>query len=264
VHGELARRDGTYHDTFHGDERIGCRMIVDASGAAGSEPLVTSRAALRAVGWSDDLRFSADGADGGSIGMRRRGVLCIVAATWIEERSGADTAAATGPTHAYSLVTDCAADAVDPETVMLPEWAVNAVKNADFESGFAISPRLRMPPFIEGDFDGDTRDDVLLLIEERATGRQGVALLSNDPARVPVIFGAGQTTGGAPADLAWVDDLRPMRAGGSTLGVDVTLPSDMAGDGVFFTGGDRATARPALLYWNGAGFVYMESSAGGL
>jgi len=71
----------------------------------------------------------------------------------------------------------------------LPSWAIKAFNEK-------LSPRYELvqtmePSFFAGDFNGDGRSDVALLIQERITGKVGIAILESGRNQFKIL-GAGK------------------------------------------------------------------------
>ena len=85
----------------------------------------------------------------------------------------------------------------------LPTWAESRW------SDFAQSHRLRRveqvaPSLLVGDFDGDGRRDVAILVEQRDTQKTGIVFLHRGQ-RGAYLVGAGHALGNAGDDFRWMD-----------------------------------------------------------
>lgn len=269
--GTAKRRDGTFKDMFGNTQRTGCRMILDgpATSRDTTPTVATVETALRARGWSDDVRFEADGPDGQDIGMRSRGVLCIISASWDGgDDSEPDSAAVTNPPtaaadsakNAYDMTVDCFSDVVDITDLSLPDWSITALRLPHFDSLYSVSPRIHMPPYFDVDFDGDGQTDAAITIEERSTGRQGFVIVSRNPAIAPLVVGAGQPIPGVDRDLGWVTLVETFHRGSINTGISIAQPADMMGDGLLL---QDTASRSGLLYWNGRTVVYLPTATSG-
>jgi hypothetical protein len=250
----LARADGSFADSFRGTRRLGCRLY--ANGEPTIEDSLEVNTALfdvlEARGWSMDLRYTADGPDGGSIGIRRLAVLCLVSTHGAGHDDDDTTTVTSPPDQSVTLVIECARDVADNADAGVPDSLWDSARAAGLDSLYAIDLRLQYPPYTEGDFDGDGVRDAAILVQQRRTGKVGVAFVMGRAHRV-VIVGAGHTVPGAADDFAWVntwdvglqsvsaDLVRRLMANGPFVG-DVLRMS-------------RDTTRNMFLYWKGSGFV---------
>lgn len=104
----------------------------------------------------------------------------------------------------------------------LPPWAHARAEREGHTR--TLVPVLRLNPFYQaGDFDGDGRLDVAVLVARRATGQQGVLLLHGG-ATPTALIGAGSEFGNGGADFGWMTNwtvrgAEPGAAAGDTLAV---------------------------------------------
>lgn len=104
----------------------------------------------------------------------------------------------------------CAAPAasaqVSPEAAVgssLPEWAAGPMRGPALAS-FEIVSRLN-PYYQQGDFDGDGRQDIAVLIRRRTTRKEGIAIVHRRDLSVHVVA-AGRAFGHGGDDFAWMDE----------------------------------------------------------
>jgi hypothetical protein len=205
---DIRREEGRYFDSFGDTPRIGCRLTGQGSFRAlpnSSEPVGLLSEAFKQHGWKPDLRFSADGPDGSDVGMRRRDMLCLVIGRW----NGGDDTEDTVPRppteeeNRFDAIVECARDVTSNQDTGVPDSLWRIGSSAGLDSVYAISLHLQAPPYLSGDFDGDGVGDAAVLIEHRATGKVGIAVVHGGTRRV-TILGAGGTADG-PDDLSWID-----------------------------------------------------------
>lgn len=104
----------------------------------------------------------------------------------------------------------------------LPEWAYARAEREGHTR--ELVPVLRLNPFYQaGDFDGDGRLDVAVMVARRATGEQGILLLHGGPTPT-VLIGAGAEFGNGGLDFRWMTNwmvhaAEPGGAAGDTLAV---------------------------------------------
>jgi hypothetical protein len=217
---EIRREDGRYFDSFSGKPRIGCRLTGQGSfstlrDSAGPVDLVGE--AFGRHGWRSDLRYGADGPDGSDIGLRRRDMLCLVAGRWNGGDDEAVDSPPRPPTEAenrFDAIVECARDVASNQDTGVPDSIWHIASSAGLDSVYAISLQLQSPPYLDGDFDGDGVSDAAVLIEHRATGKVGIAVVRRGTRQV-TILGAGSAADG-PDDLSWIGNWDVFRKG-STL-----------------------------------------------
>ena len=83
----------------------------------------------------------------------------------------------------------------------LPEWTTPVLAEQAFASSYALSARLN-PFFLQGDFNGDGRLDLAVLIVHSPTGQQGIAILHASEKAV-IVLGAGRAVGNGGSDFSW-------------------------------------------------------------
>lgn len=85
----------------------------------------------------------------------------------------------------------------------LPGWAQEKWRTLAKARMLTISNRIN--PFVwRGDFDGDGRPDIALLVKHASSGKEGIAILSR--ANVSnYVLGAGTPFGNGGDDFAWID-----------------------------------------------------------
>lgn len=93
--------------------------------------------------------------------------------------------------------------AQDPPMLgQLSPWAEQAWSKLVAKTPVRLSTRLN--PFVwRGDFDGNGRPDLAVLIAETKTKKEGIAFLLQG--RAPVVVGAGQDFGNGGDDFSWMD-----------------------------------------------------------
>jgi hypothetical protein len=89
-----------------------------------------------------------------------------------------------------------------PLADQLPAWAAKPWAAASAANDVEISGALN-PFYQRGDFDGDGRADLAILVRARASGKIGILMLQR--AGRPVLLGAGRPFGNGGDDFAWID-----------------------------------------------------------
>jgi hypothetical protein len=251
------RRDGDYRDRFRGTPRNGCRLAAEGSFKAlqekGGGPVDLLRAAFIRHGWRPDERYSSDGPDGSNVGMRRRDVLCRLIGSW-DGGDDSDTVA-RAPTAAediYRLVIECARDVVSNTDADVPDSIWSVAANAGLDSVYAISLSMRIPPYIDGDFDGDGVSDAAVLVEHRMTGKLGLAIVHRGTRKV-TILGAGAGAAG-PHDMDGLREWDVVHRGSVVNPAIQESPyGALIGDALWVALNGSAAG---FYIWNGSSFAY--------
>ena len=135
----------------------------------------------------------------------------------------------------------------------IPGWAAEALRGRDFTRDYALSTRLT-PSQLEGDFDGDGRLDVAVLVSRRGNGAQGIAFLrAASPG--PVVVGAGHALGNGGDDFSWMDAWSVYPRDVVARGADESAPPRLRGDALLV---EKLEAASALVYWDGAAYRWYQ------
>ena len=90
------------------------------------------------------------------------------------------------------------AQTLEPEA-QLPDWSLPQWHTIAKRKGLTISTRIN--PFVwRGDFDGDKRVDLALIVKNSQTGKEGLVFLLRS--NRSVVLGAGSPFGGDPRHVA--------------------------------------------------------------
>lgn len=130
----------------------------------------------------------------------------------------------------------------------LPPWAVTIFGEPRFGSTYALTTRIN-PYFLQGDFNGDGRLDVAVLVEQKRTMQQGIAIL-HAGSTTPIVVGAGREIGNGGANFDWMDawsiEARDIRGKSApTLRGDALLVQKLESAG-------------GLIYWDGAAYRWRQ------
>jgi hypothetical protein len=248
------RADGSFADSFRGTPRVGCRLRADGYPALGDtiEATTAIEGALAPYGWAMDLRYMADGPDGSDIGLRHLALLCQVGVYGIPDDDDADTVPATPPDSSVTVTVECARDIADNADAGVPDSLWEVARAAGVDSLYAIDMRLQYPPYLDGDFDGDGVADAAVLVQERATGKLGVAFVVGTPRRVAIV-GAGTAIPDVGDDLSWIHDMDHVSYGVTYDLAHRALPrAPFDADALRLTDGAERTL---FLGWRGGRFV---------
>jgi hypothetical protein len=252
---EIRRQEGKYFDSFSETPRIGCRLTGQGPFSKlpnGSEPVGLLSDAFSRRGWRSDLRYGADGPESSAMGLRRRDMLCLVAGRWIggldDEEPPSPPRPPTEEERRFDAIVECARDVASNQDTEVPDSVWRIASSAGLDSVYAISLHMQYPPYLHGDFDGDGVSDGAVLIEHRATGKMGIAVVHRGTRRV-TILGAG-AAGDGPDDLSWIDRWDVFRKGATFHMTIGDRPSTrLIADALWVGQGDSVSA---FYVWTGS------------
>jgi hypothetical protein len=95
----------------------------------------------------------------------------------------------------------------------LPAWAAASFRALTKQHALAQATWVS-PATLSGDFDGDGKADIAVLVEEVSTHKGGVVIIHGGTRR-PLVAGAGVEFGNGGDDFAWMDHWAVTRAKGA-------------------------------------------------
>lgn len=132
----------------------------------------------------------------------------------------------------------------------LPSWSAPILIAQSFASTYALSTRLN-PYFLQGDFNGDGRLDVAVLIERKTTAQQGIAILHAGTI-APIVVGAGREIGNGGADFSWLDAWSIFTQEPGTRGKDAPA---RRGEALLV---QKLESASGLIYWDGLAYRWLQ------
>jgi hypothetical protein len=139
-----------------------------------------------------------------------------------------------------------------------PAWAVTAFEKAGVHLEFSPSARYILtyhvnPMILFGDFDGDHRTDVAVLVRDPKTGKVGIAV-ARQAGGVDVL-GGGVAFGNGGDDFRWLDRWYTFTRGPVEPGADQAAPPTLTGDAIWVEKGEAASA---VVYFTGKAFAWYQ------
>jgi len=135
----------------------------------------------------------------------------------------------------------------------VPDAAKKALTNGSPGKQYDLSFRIN-PSYLEGDFNGDGKMDVAVLVTERSTGKLGIAIVHDTTGKV-TILGAGIGVGNGGDDFAWMDSWQVYSKTRAAHAPDETSVPRLRGDALLV---EKSEAASALIYWNGKRYVWSQ------
>ena len=135
----------------------------------------------------------------------------------------------------------------------MPDTARKVLTNGSAGKNYDFSFRIN-PSYLEGDFNGDGKMDVAVLVKERYTGKVGVAIVSGTTSKV-TILGAGTSIGNGGDDFEWMDSWQVYSKTRAVHAAGKTSLRHLRGDALLV---EKSEAANALIYWNGKRYVWSQ------
>jgi hypothetical protein len=139
------------------------------------------------------------------------------------------------------------------QTNDIPKSVQTAITNGSLGKKYEVSFHLS-PFYLRGEFDGDHKIDIAVLVKQRSTGKLGIAIIHGLANKV-TILGAGTAIGNGDDDFEWMDnwEIYTKEAGAKAAGAQ-SLPH-LRGDALLVS---KSEAASALIYWNGKRYVWLQ------
>jgi hypothetical protein len=158
------------------------------------------------------------------------------------------TKAITQSDPAHSPVLDAAVQRHD-----IPEPVQRAIKNGSLGKNYDLPFRMN-PFYLSGDFNGDGKIDVAVLVKQRSTGKLGIAIVHGATGKV-TILGAGVSIGNGGDDFEWMDSWRVYSKDRAAREASEIGVPHLHRDALLV---QKSEAAGALIYWNGKHYVWFQ------
>jgi len=110
------------------------------------------------------------------------------------------------------------------------------------------------PSCLEGDFNGDGKMDLAVLVQERSSRKLGIAIVHGTTGKV-TILGSGIGIGDGGDDFEWMHSWTVYsKARGDHTEGEIDVPP-LRGDALLV---EKSEAASALIYWNGKRHVWSQ------
>ena len=134
----------------------------------------------------------------------------------------------------------------------IPEVINRAVTNGLLPKEYELSFRVN-PFYLRGDFIGDGKADIAVLVKQHSTGKFGIAIINGATDKVTVV-GAGNAIGNGGDDFEWMDTWQLYSKGLAIHEADRSVPH-LRSDALLV---GKSEAASALIYWNGKRYVWFQ------
>jgi hypothetical protein len=135
----------------------------------------------------------------------------------------------------------------------IPEPVRTAIKSGSLAEKYEVSFRVN-PFYLRGDFNGDGKIGVAVLVKQRATRKLGIVIIDGLTNNANVL-GAGTTFGNGGDDFAWMDTWEVYSKSRVNRDAGEGNVPRLHGDGLLVGKNEAASA---LIYWNGQRYVWVQ------
>lgn len=137
----------------------------------------------------------------------------------------------------------------------VPDAVKKALTNGSAGKKYGLSFQIK-PSYLKGDFNGDGKADVAVLVKERSTGKSGIAIVHGTTGKVSIL-GAGIGIGNGGDDFEWMDSWKIYPKTRAAHAADETSVPRLRGDALLV---EKSEAASALIYWKGKKYVWSQQS----
>jgi hypothetical protein len=134
----------------------------------------------------------------------------------------------------------------------IPEAVKRAIANGSLAKDNELSFHMN-PFYLRGDFNGDGKADIAVLVKQRSTGKLGIAIINGATDKVTVV-GAGNAIGNGGDNFEWMDSWQVYSEGRAAQAAEGRGPK-LHGDALLVS---KSEAASALIYWNGKRYAWFQ------
>jgi hypothetical protein len=135
----------------------------------------------------------------------------------------------------------------------VPESVQRAMSNSSLAKDYDVSFHMN-PFYLSGDFNGDGKIDVAVLVKQRSTGKLGIAIVHGATDKI-TILGAGTAISNGGDDFAWMDTWQVCTKATVAQQTAKTHAPHVRGDALLVA---KSEAASAVIYWNGKRYVWSQ------
>ncbi|HSF22632.1 MAG TPA: hypothetical protein VLE20_00265 [Blastocatellia bacterium] len=135
----------------------------------------------------------------------------------------------------------------------IPESATKLFKTTGLDRQYEFSSHLN-PFYLSGDFDGDGKPDIAILVKQKSSGKIGVAVCHSSTNKV-LFIGAGTEVGNGGDNFDWMDTWSVTSKATAVKKVKKATAALLKGDALHV---EKSESASALIHWNGRRYVWRQ------
>jgi hypothetical protein len=135
----------------------------------------------------------------------------------------------------------------------IPELAIKVFRETRLDRYYEFSPHLK-PTYLTGDFDGDGKPDIAILVIRKSSKKIGIAVCHSSTNKV-FFIGAGTQVGNGGDNLKWMDIWRVTPKATAARQIGRASAALLKGDALHV---EKSESASALIYWNGRRYVWRQ------
>ena len=139
------------------------------------------------------------------------------------------------------------------QSTAIPESVTRLFKTTGLDRQYEFSSHLT-PSQLDGDFDGDGKPDVAILVRQRSSGKIGIAVCHSSASKV-VFIGAGTEVGNGGDNFDWMDIWKVIPKATAAKKIGKGAAAMLKGDALRV---EKSESASALIYWNGRRYVWRQ------
>jgi len=140
-----------------------------------------------------------------------------------------------------------------PQSNAIPESAARLFKTTGLDRQYEFSSHLK-PSHLSGDFDGDGKPDIAILVKQKSSGKIGIAICHSSTNKV-LFVGAGTEVGNGGDNFDWMDIWNVTLKATAGKKVGRAAAALLRGDALHV---EKSESASALIYWNGKRYAWRQ------
>ena len=140
-----------------------------------------------------------------------------------------------------------------PTITATPEGAASLFKTTGLDRQYEISKHLT-PSSLTGDFDGDGKPDIAVLVKQKSSKKIGIAVCHSSTGKV-FFIGAGTEMGNGGDNFDWMDIWRVTSKATAAKKLGRAAAATLKGDAIHV---EKSESASGLIYWNGRKYIWRQ------